>query len=166
MDIDNTVHPNTPDELLRDIERSLEEAYGEPVASDRRRSFAHHATTQASDLIMRENSTADQRTQAAAYLEKSLALQAECAPAQRTRPHQRNRAGTPPQEHSVASLLDAIADHSTKTPVRRATVCHEPAGRATRALNEGLRHAPPTYPPRHLKHKSCPGTDTHLCPPR
>ncbi|ORM37780.1 hypothetical protein [Williamsia sp. 1135] len=129
----------TPEELLRDIQQSLTDAYAEPVASERRRSFAHHATTQASDLIMRDESTPEQRKQGSAYLEQSLALQAEFEPAQRVRPHQRNRPTSQRQGPSVASLLDAIADHSNKTPVRRASVCHEPTPRQESGMGEGLR---------------------------
>lgn len=133
---------DTPEELLRDIQQSLTDAYAEPVASERRRSFAHHATTQASDLIMRDESTPEQRKQGSAYLEQSLALQAEFEPAQRVRPHQMNRRAQQQQGPSVASLLDAIADHSNKTPLRRAPVCHEPAQRQETAAGHAARQEP------------------------
>lgn len=65
--------PDNPAALLDDARLSLLEADAHPDGSIRRRCAHHHAATQASDVLARPESTADQRDQAARYLHQALA---------------------------------------------------------------------------------------------
>ena len=74
--------PDDPEALLDDAHASLLEATAHPAHSIRARCSFHHAATQASDVIARPESTADQRNQAARYLHQALATR----PGQHTPP--------------------------------------------------------------------------------
>ncbi|PYE13487.1 hypothetical protein DFR67_11641 [Williamsia limnetica] len=62
-----------PAQLLGEAEQALIDAGGEPEASTRRRCHAHHAAVQASDVIVRPESTPTQREQARSVLRDALA---------------------------------------------------------------------------------------------
>ncbi|MBA4025034.1 MAG: hypothetical protein C0482_21990 [Gordonia sp.] len=62
-----------PAQLLGDAEQALIDAAGEPEASTRRRCHAHHAAVQASDVIVRPESTPAQRERATSVLHDALA---------------------------------------------------------------------------------------------
>jgi hypothetical protein len=73
--------PNDLATLLDDAHASLIDAGNEPNDSVRRRCFAHHAATQAADVLVRLESTAAQRVQASSYLQRAIAWQAPAASA-------------------------------------------------------------------------------------
>lgn len=60
-------------QLLGEAEQALIDAAGEPEASIRRRCHAHHAAVSASDVIVRPESTPDQRDRARSVLRDALA---------------------------------------------------------------------------------------------
>lgn len=62
-----------PAALLDDARASLLEAAGHPDGSIRKRCARHHAATQASDVLLRPESTGTQRDHAAFYLHQALA---------------------------------------------------------------------------------------------
>lgn len=64
--------PDDPAALLDDARLSLLEAAAHPDGSIRRRCAHHHAATQASDVLVRPESTAVQREHAARYLHRAL----------------------------------------------------------------------------------------------
>lgn len=105
---------STSADLLRDSYQSLEAAFAEPKASDRRRSHAHHAATQASDVVMRPESTDSQREQAGYYLNQALILQAEFDPPNRlgSLVQQRIKERELTQKTNVPSVVDDIANQS------------------------------------------------------
>jgi len=74
---------STSAELLREAQQALNDARAEPEGNDRRRSHAHHAATQSSDVIMRPESTPNEREQAKACLDQAVALQEAFFPRQR-----------------------------------------------------------------------------------
>lgn len=61
-----------PAQLLNEAEQALIDAAGEPEASTRRRCHAHHAAVQASDVIVRPESTPTQRERARSVLRDAL----------------------------------------------------------------------------------------------
>lgn len=65
--------PDDPAALLADARASLLEAAGHPEGSIRKRCARHHAATQASDVLLRPESTGTQRDHAAYYLHQALA---------------------------------------------------------------------------------------------
>ncbi len=67
--------PNDPVALLSDAHAALIDAGNEPDNSVRRRCCAHHAATQAADVLVRPESTDSQRVQAMSYLQQALTWQ-------------------------------------------------------------------------------------------
>ncbi|MEU3475862.1 hypothetical protein [Rhodococcus sp. NPDC006774] len=65
--------PDDPEALLDDAHASLLEAASHPAHSIRARCSFHHAATQASDVLLRPESTATQRDHATRYLHQALA---------------------------------------------------------------------------------------------
>lgn len=112
--------PDDPASLLLDAQQSLLDATGEPEHSDRRRAHAHHAATQASDVLLRPESTPEQHRDAAHVLEHALAL-GQSAPADLASDSERlgprvararaNRDRT--RTAGPRSVLAATADHPT-----------------------------------------------------
>lgn len=64
--------PDDPAALLDDARESLLEATSHPEGSIRARCARHHAATQASDVLLRAESTGSQRDHAARYLHQAL----------------------------------------------------------------------------------------------
>lgn len=64
--------PDDPTALLADARAALLEGAAHPEGSIRRRWSFHHAATQASDVLVRPESTATQREHAARYLHQAL----------------------------------------------------------------------------------------------
>lgn len=113
--------PDDPTSLLRDAQQSLLDATSEPAHSERQRSYAHHAATQASDVLLRPESTPTQHQDAALVLEHALALQ-QSAPAdlaadsERLGPRVARARANRDRTRTAAgprSVLDATADHPT-----------------------------------------------------